>query len=79
MDTVEECELDAAELLLKCLYKAELPEEARGNGRLMLQVRRVKGTATLRYPISLHSQSNINTSLTSSAYRYKLVDMPGHG
>ena len=36
---VEECELEAVELLLKCLYKAELPEEARSHGRLMLQVR----------------------------------------
>ena len=41
VEHVEECELDAAELLLKRLYTAEweLPEEAQGNGRLMLQVR----------------------------------------
>ena len=35
---VEECELDAVELLLKCLYKVELTEEVRGNGQLLLQV-----------------------------------------
>ena len=35
---VEECDLEAVELLLKCLYKVELSEEARGNGQLLLQV-----------------------------------------
>ena len=35
---VAECELEAVELLLKCLYKVELSEEARGNGQLLLQV-----------------------------------------
>ena len=35
---VEECELEAVELLLKCLYKVELTEEARGNGQLLLRV-----------------------------------------
>ena len=41
VEHVEECELDAMELLLKSLYKADpdLPEEARGNGHLLLQVR----------------------------------------
>ena len=35
---VEECELEAVELLLKCLYKVELTEEARGNGQLLLEM-----------------------------------------
>ncbi len=35
---VEDSELEAVELLLKCLYKAGLPEEAHGDGGLLLQV-----------------------------------------
>ena len=40
VEHVEECELEAMELLLKSFYKAdlELTEEARGNGHLLLQV-----------------------------------------
>ena len=40
VEHVEECELEAMELLLKSMYMAdpELPEEARGNGKLLLQV-----------------------------------------
>ena len=38
---VDEGELDAVELLLKCMYKAGLPEEAHGNIRLLLQIYRM--------------------------------------
>ena len=43
---VEACELEAVELLLKCLYKVDMNQEARGNGRLMLQVRKLEGMAS---------------------------------
>ena len=39
VEHVEECELEAVEVLLKCMYKAELSNETRGKIRLMLQVR----------------------------------------
>ena len=37
-----DCELEVFELLLKCLYKVELPEEARGHGQLLLRVYRLE-------------------------------------
>ena len=41
VEHVEECEVEAMELLLKSMYKADpdLPKEARGDGQLLLQVR----------------------------------------
>ena len=42
VEHVEECDMEAAELLLKCLYKAELPQEAQSNGQLLLQVYRLE-------------------------------------
>ena len=41
VEHVEECELEALELLLKCLYKAEVPKEAWSNIRLLLQMFRL--------------------------------------
>ena len=41
VEHVEEGELDAVELLLKCMYKVGIPEEAHGNVRLLLQVYRL--------------------------------------
>ena len=42
VEHVEECELEAVELLLKCLYRAELSQEARSDGVLLLRVYRLK-------------------------------------
>ena len=41
VEHVEEGELDAVELLLKCMYKAGVPEEAHGDIQLLLHVYRL--------------------------------------
>ena len=70
VEHVEECELEAIELLLKCLYKVELTEEAQGNGQLLLQVYRLAD----KYLVpDLYLQS---TLAALAAFEAKDIDLP---
>ena len=69
VEHVEEGELDAVELMLKCLYKVELPQEAQGNGHLLLQVYRMAD----KYKVPAPCMETISAAL--SAVEAKDIDL----
>ena len=83
---VKEGELEAVELLLKCLYKVELPEVTRGNGQLLLQVYcledKYKIPAACMEPVlaalSTFQAKDIDLTLLSHVYSLpdQLLDAP---
>ena len=70
VERMEDCELEAFELLLICLYKEELPEEARVNFGLMLQVYRLAD----KYGVPAPCLRLILSAVT--AFEARDVDLP---
>ena len=83
---VEECELEAVELLLNCLYKAELIKEAWFNGRLLLQMYRLADKYevpapclhSILYALSVVRMEDIDLPLLSDVYSLPvgLLELP---
>jgi hypothetical protein len=54
---VEEDELYAAELVLRCLYRAGLPPEAHGNGKLLLRMYRLANIFDIQFCMALVAEA----------------------